>query len=1494
MGVPAIHFSIARLSLRRSALLIAMLAVATFLPRPAQAQNPLPFTHLVDNNTTRPDGSNFAGNPTSTFGNALGGALPVTDGKSVVFNAGFYSAFGFGGSANFTSCSSSSENSIWSIPISGGALTKLAGYDLPLETAQPSAVTTTTCIGPKVANNIASFFGSYQPSPLATSTRTGVYQVPLTGGTSSPAIVTGDVISGGAVITVFNNIGTAPDGTVSTSGGGNYNDFDTAYDVFFRNSAGSYYVYVPTYPTADCGPLGSWGFSLTAVSLGQTTPFLFDGTNYITSTIAEGGSVGQQYLVFSGSSPSSFVDCKNVIWNSGVMNGPVPYALPGLPGTAYGEPALQVAADSGKAFISASQPFVGPYAIEPYRAIYQLVGGNLVKIASNLDTFPGVTFTNTQCSGTYASYPGTPTLGDKFTVRGRWLVAHLSGYTDFNCATGTGTEWDGIIAIDLTTNSIEKIVAYNDVLDQGQTTIVSSLWGVGGTSVDGSLASDGHFTFMTSAMTQGASAANEYVIWTTNLNALPTQTTISAAPSSQSYLQNVTLSATVTTQTGSDGPPTGSVQFLDGTTVLSTQILDSGGSATMTLNSLAVGTHSISVQYEGADLYELSTSAVLPVTITPAALPAPSISWATPAPLTYGTALGAAQLDATASVPGTFVYTPALGSLLTAGAQALSVSFTPTDLVHYTTATASVTLIVNPAGSTITWPAPTTITFGTALSAVQLNATASVPGAFTYTPAAGTVLKAGSQTLSVTFVPTDTVDYTTVTSTVTQVVNPATPSITWPTPPAISYGTALSTTQLNATSQVAGTFTYSPVLGTVLKAGTQTLSVSFVPTDATDYTSGTLTTSLTVNPAILSVTANNAAMTYGGALPTLTSTISGFVNGDSHASTVTGVPAISAAGSNSSPAGSYAIKVSQGTLAAASYSFTFVNGTLTIGKAPLTVTAQNATKVYGAALPSFSDVITGFVNGDTSAQVSGFPSFTTTAASSSPVGPYPVVISVGSLVAANYTFNTANGTLTVTRAASSAALAASPNPSATGQTVSFAATVTPQAGGTATGTVTFTDGATLLGSSPVVGNAAALSVSTLAAGAHTIVAAYGGDSNVLGATSAALSQTVTASTSNATTTTITTSVNPAYVTQPITYTALVASSGGVPGGIVTFKQGTATLSTVPFTGGVASYTTSYATAGTRIITAVFAASGSFTGSTSGALSQAVRSLPAATTTAVTSSGSPSNVGQAVTFTATVSATFGKTPNGETVTFTDGGGVKIGTAILTGDVASLTTSSLPAGTHPIRAVYAGDATYAPSTSAVISQVVVRYQTTALLSSTPNPSEYGQSVSLTALVTSSGQNTPTGTATFKDGTTNLATVTLVGGAATLSRSNLSAGTHSITVVYNGDPESAISSSSVLAQQVTPATTNTTIRTSVNPSRAGQNVRFTATIRSTTGPVPTGTVTFTTGASTLGTATLAGGTASISTATLPSGITAVTATYNGNANLGSSTASLNQTVR
>jgi hypothetical protein len=227
----------------------------------------------------------------------------------------------------------------------------------------------------------------------------------------------------------------------------------------------------------------------------------------------------------------------------------------------------------------------------------------------------------------------------------------------------------------------------------------------------------------------------------------------------------------------------------------------------------------------------------------------PTISWATPASIVYGTVLNASQLNASANVAGTFVYSPGSGALLTAGSNTLSATFTPSDMTDYTTATATTQLTVEQAAPTITWAAPASISSSTTLNATQLDATANVAGTFVYSPALGAVLPVGNDTLSVTFTPNDTTDYATVKSTVPITVTAGTlvaPVVTWATPLPILYGTPLTAAQLNATANVPGTFVYSPGAGAVEPVGSDTLSVTFAPSDTSSYSIVQASVQLTV------------------------------------------------------------------------------------------------------------------------------------------------------------------------------------------------------------------------------------------------------------------------------------------------------------------------------------------------------------------------------------------------------------------------------------------------------------------------------------------------------------------------------------------------------------------------------------------------------------------------------------------------------------------------
>jgi Flp pilus assembly CpaE family ATPase len=267
---------------------------------------------------------------------------------------------------------------------------------------------------------------------------------------------------------------------------------------------------------------------------------------------------------------------------------------------------------------------------------------------------------------------------------------------------------------------------------------------------------------------------------------------------------------------------------------------------------LPAGTHTIWVTFnpeEGAG--DAPVQAAASITVSKAT---PSLAWSTPAAVSCGVALSATQLNATASIPGTFVYSPAAGDVLDSGKHTLSVTFTPKDQANYTPAEAEVSVTVAKMAPAITWPAPEAITCGVPLSSDQLNASSTVPGTFVYSPAEGETLAAGMHTLSVAFTPTNETSYTPAQATVPLSVSKAIPVISWPEHDSISYGTALSSDHLNATASVPGTFVYSPGIGSLLAVGEHTPSVLFTPTDGADYTTAEAAIMLSVTRATPAIT----------------------------------------------------------------------------------------------------------------------------------------------------------------------------------------------------------------------------------------------------------------------------------------------------------------------------------------------------------------------------------------------------------------------------------------------------------------------------------------------------------------------------------------------------------------------------------------------------------------------------------------------------------------
>jgi subtilisin-like proprotein convertase family protein len=227
------------------------------------------------------------------------------------------------------------------------------------------------------------------------------------------------------------------------------------------------------------------------------------------------------------------------------------------------------------------------------------------------------------------------------------------------------------------------------------------------------------------------------------------------------------------------------------------------------------------------------------------------------------------------------------------------------------------------------------------------------------------------------------------------------PTVAWPNPGDVVYGTALGSTQLNETvtyggNPVSGTIAYSPSSGTTLAAGaSQVLTAVFTPTDSASFQRMTNTVTLNVQQAPLEITANNTNKVYGAANPVFTASYSGFVNGDTAANLGTQVTLATTANS-ASPFGSYPITASGA--AGTNYSIRYVSGALAVNTATLNVAANATNKIFGASDPSLTYTVSGLQNSDTTNVLTG----SITRASGENAGSY--AISQGSLQAnTNYT-----------------------------------------------------------------------------------------------------------------------------------------------------------------------------------------------------------------------------------------------------------------------------------------------------------------------------------------------------------------------------------------------------------------------------------------------------------------------------------------------------------
>lgn len=413
-------------------------------------------------------------------------------------------------------------------------------------------------------------------------------------------------------------------------------------------------------------------------------------------------------------------------------------------------------------------------------------------------TTPGLfLIQNTSTTGNFAL--GTPSktavAGLKSAVPG---IFSGNGATDLFIANGTSisaydNSGSGDFAQDytsLTVAATSPLFAVADANLDGYADIYTASLNAGALQLAVDVTT-GSATATSQPFSLGIGTKNVSATWSGNVNLLAstatgqqivlgavTATAVTSSLNPSTVGQSVTFTATVAPSIPTDTVPTGQVTISDGATVLGSGTLSGSGSFTFTTSTLTQATHLIKATYAGDSYFAASISPVLSQVVNHAPAVPSNLTWATPAAIVYGTALSATQLDAAAvdangvAIPGTFAYTPAVGTILDAGAKTLSVTFTPTDLLSFLPATTTVTLTVTQAAPVLTWATPASIAYGIPLSATQLNAAVvgvtgtALPGTYTYTPATGSVLNPGAQTLAVSFVPTNAVDYTNATGSV--------------------------------------------------------------------------------------------------------------------------------------------------------------------------------------------------------------------------------------------------------------------------------------------------------------------------------------------------------------------------------------------------------------------------------------------------------------------------------------------------------------------------------------------------------------------------------------------------------------------------------------------------------------------------------------------------------------------------------------------------------
>ena len=458
-----------------------------------------------------------------------------------------------------------------------------------------------------------------------------------------------------------------------------------------------------------------------------------------------------------------------------------------------------------------------------------------------------------------------------------------------------------------------------------------------------------------------------------------------------------------------------------------------------------------------------------------------------------------------------------------------------------------------------------------------------------------------------------------------------------------------------------------------------------------------------------------------------------------------------------------------------------------------------------------------------------------------------------------------------------------------GQPVTFTTSVSaaPPGAGSPGGSIVVREGPTVQGSGTIAAGSANVAISTLAVGAHTLVASYGGDSNFLSGDSDPVLVTIAQASPS-----LAISSQPAsssVVGQPITITASLSQAFSPAGSVDFFVKGSK-IGSSALSGTSASFSFTPSAAGSYSVSAVYQGDTNNT-SANGSATLVVNQAPVNVSTPSVSGNL--TAGQSLTFAVAVSAAApgAGAPTG-TVSLREGSTV-LASATIAGGSANFTISSLTAGVHVLDAMYRGDSNFLSGVSTSTATVTLAKATPALtLSPLPVSAVVGQSVNLTAALSSGAS--PTGTIAFSAKGSVLGSATLTGSAASFPFSPTTAGSYDLTATYAGDSNNAASSGGITLI-VGQAAVNVSTPSTSGALVVGQSLTLTSTV-SVAAPGngnPTGNITFTEGGSTVGVAPLVLGTANLTTSSLSVGSHTITATYSGDANFATGSSRITSVV-